>query len=212
MKHFPINVNIDGRQTLVVGGGTIACRKVQSLLEYGAKVKVVAPDIIDELAQMDQVEFVNREYRRGDMSGSCLVICATSSEEVNRAVHADALDAGILVNVVDQPHLCTFIFPSVFAQDELLIATSTGGASPSLSKQIREKLEETFGPEYGLHVKLLGQIRAELKETDLDIGKRSAVAKKLADPHYRDLIKNEGFEKAREAAQKVVDEALSRNA
>ncbi len=208
MKHFPINVNITDRLTLVVGGGNIACRKVQSLLEYGAKVRVVAPDIVDELAGMGGVELIKREYRQGDMEGACLVICATSSEEVNRTVHEHALAAGLLVNVVDQPHLCTFIFPSVFSRGDLLISASTGGASPTVAKQVRHKLDSAFGPEWGEHIQLLGEIRAELKESSLDIEARSQVAKKLAEPYIREIIRAEGIEKARAAAQQIVDEAL----
>lgn len=206
IKHFPINVNIQGRWTLVVGGGTIACRKAQALLEYGAKVKVVAPEITDELAEIGEIELIEREYQRGDMEGACLVICATSSEEVNRTVYEHAEEAGILVNVVDQPHLCTFIFPSVFSQGNLLISASTGGASPTVAKQIREHLEEAFGPEWGDHIQLLGEIRAELKETSLDLRQRMAIAKRLADPGLRELIRTHGVEKARDAAHQIIAE------
>ena len=209
MKYFPINVNIDGQQTLVVGGGNIAWRKVQSLIEYGAKVKVVAPEIISELAAMAEVEFLKREYRQGDMDGARLVICATSSQEVNRMVHDHAVEAGILVNVVDQPDLCTFIFPSVFSQGELIISASTGGASPTVAKQVRSKLEEAFGPEWGLHIALLGEMRGKIKDTSLGIAERSAIAKQLAEPRFREIIRTEGIEKARTAASRIVAEFLA---
>lgn len=208
MKCLPINVNIEGQQTVVVGGGNIAYRKVLSLLEYGAKVKVVSPELVDELAALDGIEIVKREYMKGDIDGAILVISATSSEEANRMVYDHATVAGILVNVVDQPDLCTFIFPSVFSQGDLLISTSTGGASPTVAKQIRKELESAFGPEWGQHIGLLGEIRAELKESSLDIAARSKVAKALAEPHFREVIRTEGIEKAREMAHEIVSAAL----
>jgi precorrin-2 dehydrogenase/sirohydrochlorin ferrochelatase len=208
MKCLPINIHIEDRKVLVVGAGNIAHRKVLSLLEYGAQVTVVAPDILEELAQVENVTFVKRGYEKGDINGACLVISATSSQDVNTLVHAHAIEAGIPVNVVDQPHLCTFIFPSIVNRGELLISVSTGGASPTLAKEIRRMIEEDVGIEYEAHVEFLAEMRALTKETFTDIATRSEIAKQLADPRFRQIIQDRGMEEARSEAGKIIEATL----
>ncbi len=209
MKCLPINVNIDGQQTLVVGGGQIAYRKVLSLLEYGAKVKVVSPELVDDFASLEGLEIVKREYMEGDIDGAILVISATSSQDANRMVYNHASSAGILVNVVDQPHLCTFIFPSVVSRGELIISISSGGASPTLSKELRHQITDLIGPEYGRHVEFLAEMREAVKETTPDIATRSQIAKQLAAPRFREIIESSGMDEARAQAKTVIEEILN---
>ena len=208
MKCLPINVNIDGLQTLVVGGGQIAYRKVLSLLEYGAKVKVVSPELVDELAALQDIEIVKREYVEGDIDGAILVISATSSQEANRMVYNHSSAAGILVNVVDQPELCSFIFPSVVSRGELIISVSSGGASPTLAKELRHQITDMVGPEYEGHVQFLAEMREAVKKTTPDIATRSKIAKQLAAPRFREIIENSGMDEARAQAKVVIDETL----
>jgi len=167
-----------------VGGGQVASRKVATLIDYGARVRVIAPELVPELAGLadaGSIEWGPRAYVRGDLGGAYLVICATDAEEVNRAVFAEADEAGTLVNVVDVPELCTFIVPSIVRRDPLQIAISTGGASPAISKRLRRRLESEFGLEWSDYVRLLGEFRSYVMDRITDESERRALFETLAD-------------------------------
>jgi len=169
MAFYPINLDIHGRPCLVVGGGDVAARKVESLMICGAKVKVISPAVcerIEKLYSAGKVELVRREYRAGDLDGSCLVFAATDQPDVQQAITAEATRKSILVNVADSPKSCTFQVPASLRRGELLITVSTGGGSPLLAASIRKSLEEEYGTEYGLLVKLLSLIREQLLGLD----------------------------------------------
>lgn len=145
----------------------MALRKVEGLLAAGAVVKVIAPQLdrsLEDLESQGKVLAERREYRLGDLEGALLVVAATSEPEVNRAVAADASRLNLLLNVVDVPDLCDFIVPSVIRRDELTVAISTGGMSPALAKRMRQKLEEVLVPEYGPFLRLLGTLRARIRQ------------------------------------------------
>jgi len=150
-----------------VGGGQVALRKAKALLECGASVKVVSPELCDEmndLARRSEMEVVPRGYETADLRGVLVVIAATNDTEVNKMVAAQAESRGLLVNVVDDPEKSVFIAPAYVRRGDVTIAVSTGGRSPALARKIRIRLESEYGPEYGLLVELLGQIRNDLKE------------------------------------------------
>ena len=132
---------------MVVGGGAVASRKAGKLLQAGADVVVVSPEVRTELAGMD-VEIQNRDYEYGDLEGANLVFTATDSREVNAAVAREARERGIPINVADLPDEGDFAVPSTLRRGGLQVAVSTGGASPKLARRIRGKLEEAFGPEW----------------------------------------------------------------
>lgn len=140
-------LDLAGRRCLVVGGGAVALEKVRGLLECGAEVRVVAPQVLDELHGLD-VELVRRGYRTSDLDGRFLVIAATSSSSVNRRVHADAEARSLLCNVADVPELCSFILPAILRRDPIVVAVSTGGASPALAQRIRDDIADLIGPEH----------------------------------------------------------------
>lgn len=129
---FPINLNLAGRPVLVVGGGRIAHRKVQQLLACGADVTVLAPHVIEELAQLN-VHVLRREYVDGDIAGFRLVITATGDVDVDQRIFDEAEERGIWVNSADDPERCTFTLPAVHRQGPVMVTVSTGGASPALS-------------------------------------------------------------------------------
>jgi precorrin-2 dehydrogenase len=157
--YHPIFVDLRDKLVVVVGGGMVAARKVEPLLKAGARIKVIAPEVVDEIGQCAQVEIVSREYKKGDLKGASLVIAATHSEETNRAVSKDALSKRIFCNVVDSPELCTFIVPSVVERGPIKIAISTGGVSPALSRRLRMILGKNLGEEYVILAAILGRIR-----------------------------------------------------
>ncbi|MDI3280875.1 MAG: bifunctional precorrin-2 dehydrogenase/sirohydrochlorin ferrochelatase [Bacillota bacterium] len=160
--YFPALLDLRGKRCLVVGGGRVAARKVASLLLCRAAVTVLSPDVVAELAeevQRGRVEHWARPYRAGDAAGFHLVIGATDDPAVNAAVAEDARRQGILVNIVDCAAESNFLVPATLRRGALVIAVSTGGASPALARRIREQLEGTFGPEYSSFLYLLGALR-----------------------------------------------------
>jgi precorrin-2 dehydrogenase/sirohydrochlorin ferrochelatase len=165
--YYPVYLDLSGRLCVIVGGGKVAQRKAKTLAGYGADVVVIAPDVSEELLELQADELATveqRGYVRGDLEGAFLAVCATDSEEINRAVHAEAEERGCLVNVVDVPELCNFIVPSIVRRGGLQIAISTGGAAPTVAKRLRKRFQEEFGEEWGDYVQLLGEVRMLVME------------------------------------------------
>lgn len=165
--YYPVFLDLTGRLAVIVGGGAVAERKVVTLAEYGPRIRVVSPEVtpkLEELAASGAIELERRGYVRGDLEGAFIVVCATSSEEVNRAVHAEAEERGALVNIVDVPELCSFIVPSIVRRGTLSVAISTGGAAPTVAKQLRRHVQEHLGPEWETYVTLLGEVRTLVME------------------------------------------------
>ncbi len=146
-RYYMACVDLEGRSCLVVGGGSVALEKVRGLVECGAQVTVVAPQVVEELLELG-VEIVRRGYRSSDLDGRFLVVAATSTPSVNRRVFRDAEARSLLCNVVDVPELCSFILPAVVRRDPIAIAVSTGGASPALAQRIRDDVSDLLTPEH----------------------------------------------------------------
>jgi precorrin-2 dehydrogenase/sirohydrochlorin ferrochelatase len=165
MKYLPIHLDVRGRKVVLVGAGSVAERKCLSLLEAGARVTLIGPDIasgLKKLVSEGKIRHLDREYREGDLENSVLVFAATNHHEVNMAVAAEAVNLGIPANIADSPEKSTFISPAIMARGELLITVSTGGKSPALAQKIRKELEAVYGPEYDPTLHLLGAVREKL--------------------------------------------------
>ncbi len=159
----PIFLDLDGQPVTVVGGGAVAERKVETLLESGARVTVVSPEVTGHLAALaadGRVTLVRRAYQPGDLAGCRLAYAATSDSGVNRAVRDEARDAGVWLNAIDQPDLCEFITPAIVRRGDLTIAVSTNGRAPGMARQIRERLEAEYGPDTAGAVARRGEWRA----------------------------------------------------
>ena len=144
---YPLFMDVSGRRCVVVGGGGVASRKARGLLESGARVVVVSPEVTPEIDDMD-VTVERRPYAPGDLAGCTLAFAATDSREVNAAVAREAEEHGIPVNVADRPAEGDFALPSVLRRGGLQVAVSTGGASPSLARRIRDAMEPSFAAEW----------------------------------------------------------------
>ncbi len=144
---YPLFMDVSGRRCVVVGGGGVASRKARGLLESGARVVVISPEITPEIEAMD-VTVERRLYEPGDLAGSTLAFAATDSREVNAAVAREAKERGIPVNVADRPAEGDFALPSVLRRGGLQVAVSTGGASPTLARRIRDAMEPSFAAEW----------------------------------------------------------------
>lgn len=204
-KYYPIMLNLRGRHCLVVGGGQVATRKVQGLLECGAKVTVVAPRLAMEMAVLVEdgdLTFEARDYAPGDLDGKCLVIAATDDAAVNAEVFRDAEARALPVNVVDAPALCSFIVPAIHRDGDLCVAVSTGGRSPGAAAQIRDDIASSLGPGYGEYLALIGEARNKLKESVNDPAQRRALLARLTDGRLLDLLRRGDADGARELIQK----------
>jgi precorrin-2 dehydrogenase/sirohydrochlorin ferrochelatase len=165
MRYYPVQLDVQDRRCLVVGGGAVGTRKVAGLLECGARVRVVSPEVdpaLRELAAQEAIELHRRAYRPSDLIGMFLVIGATDDETLNRRVSRDAGKHGVLCNIADRPEICNFILPAVVRRGDLVITVSTSGSSPALAKQLRQSLEAQFGAEYADLLCLMRAIRRKL--------------------------------------------------
>jgi siroheme synthase-like protein len=163
---YPVVLELGARPVLVVGGGAVAQRKVDGLLEAGARVTVVSPELTERLAtwaREDRIRWLGRSYRRGDAVGHALVFVATDDVALNAEIASAARECGVWVNAADDPRHCDFILPSVLRRGPLTVAVSTGGASPALSRMIREELEAHFSDDYGVLASVAAQARRELE-------------------------------------------------
>lgn len=188
--YYPVYLDLNHRLTIVVGGGKVAERKAATLAEYGADVVVIAPETTDRILEMSAdglLTIERRGYVRGDLEGAFVVICATDSEEVNRAVYDEANERGALVNVVDVPALCNFIVPSIVRRGGLQIAISTGGAAPAVAKRVRRRISGEFGEEWAGYIRLLGEVRA-LVMARVPEEERQALFERIADSDLRERI------------------------
>lgn len=166
LQYYPAFLDLRGRLAVVVGGGQVAGRKVASLIEAGASVRLVAPELNPATAGLlphPRVEHLARPFAPDDLEGAWLVISATNIEELNRAVAAEAEARRVFVNVVDVPELCSFIVPASLRRGDLCLAVSTGGAGPAVARRLRERLEGQYGPEWGDYLRLMRAARQWVK-------------------------------------------------
>ena len=206
--YYPICLSLDGRQALVVGGGAVACRKVESLLAAGARVTVVSPEIYPELRRLDGVRLVERPFEEADVSGAAVVFAATDDAAVNHRVAVAARARGALVNVVDTPAECDFIVPSTLVRGDLTISVSTGSAAPALSRRLRLELEALFPEAYADYVALLADLRHEVLREVSDPACRREILLQLADRPAWNAFARHGPSALRQLARELIDKRL----
>ena len=200
MKTYTIClIGLQARQTIVVGGGQVAARKVEGLLAADTRVQVISPVLIPELQQLassGKISFTQRAYQIGDLEGAYLVIAATDDLSVNHAVWDEATKRGCLINVVDDPEHSTFILPAILQRGEMSVAVSTGGGSPALARRLRERLEGLIGTEYGVLTELLAEIRPEIKANYPPGSARLQAALRVVDSNILHIIQHQGRDAA----------------
>lgn len=200
-QYYPVLLNIEGLPCLVVGGGPVAERKVHSLLESGARITVISPQVthrLKELAEQHRILWSSRGFCRGDTAGSFLVISAAGREEVNRQVSDECKANNIPVNVVDDPQKCGFLVPAILRRGDLVIAVSSGGASPLVARGIRDELADRYGPEYEYYLDYLAEARAEALNCIPDAHKRRQVFERLTDGRLLGLVQCGRMNEAKE--------------
>lgn len=170
MAGYPIVVDLAGRRCVVVGGGPVAERKVDGLLDAGADVTVVSPTLsvrLQELLSDGRIRHVGRRYRRGDLAGSVLAFVATGDARVAEAVAREGRRRSVWVNAADDPEHCDFFLPSVLRRGPLLVAVATGGTSPALARAVREQIERLLPDEYAVLAETVADVRRELRTRGL---------------------------------------------
>lgn len=158
---YPVNLLVEGRKVLVVGGGTVAASKVRGLLDARAVVHVVAREVGDEVRALP-VTWEERPYERGEVAGYRLAVACTDDPAANQAVFDDGEAAGVWVNAADDPERCSYTLPAKAERGRLLVTVSTAGHSPALSGWLRDELAATLGPEHDALLDMLAAARAEL--------------------------------------------------
>lgn len=196
-KYYPIFLRLINKLIVVIGGGKVGERKILTLLECGAKVKVISPEItpkLKDLAKKGEILWEERAYRKGDLEGAFLVIGATNDPTVQEEIFKEAEERGIPCNIVDKPKFCSFIVPSLIQRGDLVVAISTGGASPAVARRLRERLENLLGPEYELYLKLMRRIREEVLKAPLSQEAKERILQTLALAPIPEFIRDKRFE------------------
>ncbi|MBD3331591.1 bifunctional precorrin-2 dehydrogenase/sirohydrochlorin ferrochelatase [candidate division GN15 bacterium] len=167
-KYMPINIDMSNRKCLVVGGGNVALRKVESLLKYeNCSVTVVAPEVADKLqyyAERHRIKVEKRPYKSPEAIDFGLVIAATDDSAVSQEVYDDCRTHGVLVNVADVPKLCEFTFPAVLQRDCLTVAISTDGKAPFMSSHLKAILDTIFPEHWNKLMGLAAEFRTRVLE------------------------------------------------
>ena len=212
MRYYPIFVDLSGQPCLVIGGGSVAERKVESLLNADGQVTVISPTLTNQLqawAAEQRITTFERLYQPGDMHDFGLVFAATSDETLHHRIAAEAKQAGIFLNVVDRPALCSFIVPAMLSQGDLTLAISTAGASPAMAKKIRQELAPQFGPEYALALQLLARVRERMNHEDVSSEERQRRFTALVDSPVLDYLRERQIDKLNSLLKQTIGETCS---
>ncbi len=195
MKHYPINLNLLNKKVVIIGGGKVAERKLLNLLETGAVITVVSPEVTEKIVEVVEeglVKWKRAKFSKGDIGEAFLVIAATNCKQVNCEVYNCCQDHQ-LVNLVDDPTRSNFIVPSTLHRGKLMLSVSTSGASPGLSKKITKELATQFDSSYEEYVEFLSQCRLKVLEQIEDKEKRRRIFQQLLDPTFLELTKQQNF-------------------
>jgi precorrin-2 dehydrogenase/sirohydrochlorin ferrochelatase len=208
LKYYPVFWDIADKKCVVVGGGEVAARKVKRLLNCGAKVSVVSPQLNPELAALkdaDRITHITGEYLSEFISGSTLVIGATDDEKTNLLISRDAREKGIPVNIVDDPQKCDFILPAIVERGGLVIAIGTGGKSPALARHLREELEVSYGAEYDIFLQILGDLRSQMIK---NAGAGRSWFDALISSEILELIRKKDWEKVKKTVLEITGQEV----
>ena len=207
MGKYPIFLELGGRRAVVIGAGSVAVRKVQSLLDAGARVVVVAEKIDEKIAVMFEAgncKVIKARYDKCYLTGAAIAIASTNNNALNTQIYKDCQALEIICNVVDVPELCDFYVPAVVKRGHLQIAISTEGDSPAFSGHIRKKLEKVFTEKHGHFLTQLEALRKPIIEKIQNSADRKAIFGKLVDDNSFDYFEKNGTEKWRLYAQEII--------
>lgn len=199
MRYLPVFLQVAERPCVVIGGGEVAARRVETLLRAGAIVTVISRELcrsLRALVEAGSVTYLARSYIRGDLNGCAVCYVALDEPETARAIALEAQELGVPINVSDSPALSSFIVPALVRRGDLQVAISTGGASPALARRLREELGDLIGPEYALLIDVLRAARIHLQSSPLTAEVRREILSKLAGPEFRECVLKRDFASA----------------
>jgi precorrin-2 dehydrogenase/sirohydrochlorin ferrochelatase len=206
---YPVYLNLKGRRVVVIGGGEIAERKIESLLDSGASVIVISPEVTPHIASLfeqKRIEIRNRAYIQGDCSDAALVFSATGDPEISRTVHEEATALGVFINTADQPAQCSFIMPAVVRRGDIGVAISTSGTSPALAARLRHKISGVIGPEYARLAELLSRVRPEIRGKIHTEAERKDLHYRIIDSDIISLLKLDDIAHAERRLQEIIED------
>jgi len=211
--YYPVLLRLEGKRCVVVGGGWGTAERVRALLDAGALVTLISPAAepeTEQLARQGRIQWHAREYRPGDLEAAFLAIACPPDRAGNAGIWAEAEARGIPMNAVDDAPHCSFIFPAIHRQGDLVIAVSSGGKSPALASRIRDRIAREVGPGYGRFLAMLGQLRAEVIERFPGFERRREIWYRLVDSRALELIEAGGPEAALAELRGVLESAAVR--
>ena len=192
MKFYPINLNVENKKCIVIGGGKIALEKILGLLEAGANVEVIAPKIcaeVEELFAQGKINLIREEYSAEKISDGVILIAATNNFELNRKILADGRARNFLVNIVDDL-VSDFTVPSRIRRGDFLLAISTGGKSPGFSRFVRQMLEKDFDENFAEGLKIISEYRQIAKKFFPTFEERIKFWREVLTPEVWQLLKS----------------------
>ncbi len=205
---YPVNLILENKPCIVLGGGHVALRKVEGLLEDNAKITVVSPEIVDGLKKLvedKKIVWHKKCYEKSDLDGFELIVCAVGNEAVNREVYADAHEKRILINVVDRFELCDFALPAKIRRGNLLVTFSTNGKSPALSRYLRCKMEKEFDDTYAIWLERLNVLRNEAIAKLPNADAREIFWRSALSDDVMDLVKLKKYDEAEESIRSAIN-------
>ena len=196
MKFYPVNLNVENKKCYVIGGGKVALRKIFRLLDAGAEVEVIAPEVcaeIEKLFAAGKINLIREKYSAEKISDGKILIASTNDPALNKKILEDGRRKNFLVNVVDVEG--DFNVPSKIQRGDFLLTISTGGNSPAFAKFVREMLEQEFDSNFGEGLKIISRYRQEVKKLLKNHEDRKFFWREVLDEELWRLLKNGELEK-----------------
>lgn len=193
MGYYPLFLDLRKRRCLVVGGGGVGTRKAGSLVRCGAEVTVISHEFSRELVEMGKSGnplLVSKDYETSDLDGMFLVFAATDKRALNEKIGRDSEERGKLYSLADDPDGSCFITPSVIQRGDLTFAISTTGKSPALARKIRQDIESLYGPEYGVFLRIMGDVRKQILDLGHDPDSHARLFRQVIDRDVPAMIRD----------------------
>lgn len=209
-RFFPLFFKLNGQKVLVVGGGSVAVRKVRQLLNFGAEITVISPELAEELQELvtkNKLKWIEREYSSSEAGDYSLVIATTDDNEVNLHIYNDSVSKNIPINIVDKPELCTVFFPSIVSRGDMTIAIGSDGRAPFFTRAVRKELEKLIPQEYEKKVELSGIFREFVSGKNISSGSRQGLFERFLSEIETKLADWKVSEPPYDNWQKWIDEA-----
>jgi precorrin-2 dehydrogenase/sirohydrochlorin ferrochelatase len=213
MAKYPIFLELSGRRVVVIGGGTVAVRKAQSLLAAGARLVVVAERIdkmMTALCRDKKAELIKSKYSKEYLAEAVLAIAATNNHQLNKKIYKDCQALDVLCNVVDEPELCDFFVPAVVKRGDLQIAVGTEGDCPAYAGHIRKKLEKIFTEKHGQFLTDLEKIRKQIIKDVPEPAERKTVLGLIVDDESFEYFVQNGADKWRSRIEEIISGTVCR--